>query len=79
MKAHNDSGGIAPLILNLEVEWLTSRHYRFNPKERIPVHIEWMARWVPSPVRTSGEAVNLFPFPDLNPAPSNLYPICYID
>jgi len=61
--AHKDSGGIAPLILNLEVEWLTSRHSRFNRKEKIPVHIEWVSMWVPSPVRTSGEAVNLFPLP----------------
>jgi hypothetical protein len=61
MMAHRNSGGIAPLILNLEVELLTSHHGRFNPKERIPVHIEWVDRWVPSPVRTSGEAANRFP------------------
>jgi len=61
MIAHRDSGGIAPLILILEVEWLTSRHGRFNPKKRITVHIEWVAGWVPSPVGISGEAINLSP------------------
>jgi len=45
MMAHRDSGGIVPLILNLEAEWLTSRHGRFNPKEIIPAHIEWVVRW----------------------------------
>jgi len=60
MMAHRDSGGIDPLILDLEVEWLTSRYGRLNSKERIPVHIEWVVKWVPSPVRICVEAVNLF-------------------
>jgi len=47
MMAHRDSGVIAPLILNLEAEWLTSRHGPFNPKEIIPAHFEWVARWGP--------------------------------
>jgi len=60
MMAHRDSGGIAPLILDLEVEWLTSRYGRLNSKEKIPVHNEWVVKWVPSPGPISVEAVNLF-------------------
>jgi len=47
MMAHRDSGGLAPLNLNLETQWLTSRHGRFSPKEIIPLHIEWVDRWGP--------------------------------